>query len=105
MEGGVTNLTTFEDDDLIIRIPVTFEPGSEITSLTGGTAEAVAQSTSGAIITANAVAITSGSEIRVTFNDGRLPAGVYSLQVRATVAGVTQTVSPEGTTITVYPSI
>ena len=99
----MTNLTTFEDDDLIIRIPVTFEPGSEITSLTGGTAEAVAQSTSGAVITANAAAITGGSEIRVTFNDGRLPAGVYALQVRATVSGVTQTVAEA--TVTVYPSI
>lgn len=99
----MTNLTTYEDDDLIITVPVTFQPGSTITSLTGGTAEAVAQSTAGTIIAANAVAITGTAEIRVIFNDGRLPAGIYTLQVRATVAGVTQTVAEA--TITVNPSI
>jgi len=103
MEGGVTNLTTYEDDDLIINVPVTFEAGSEITSLVGGTAEALAQRTDGTIITANATAITSATTIKVTFNDGRLPAGVYTLQVRATVAGVTQTVAEA--TVTVNPSI
>lgn len=100
----MTNLTTYEDDDLIINVPVTFEPGSEITTLTGGTAEALAQrSNDGTVITANAVAITSATNIKVTFNDGRLPAGVYTLQVRATVAGVTQTVAEA--TVTVNPSI
>lgn len=103
MEGGLTNISHFEADDLIIAVTVTFEPGAEITSLTGGTAEAFAKRSGGPAIPANACSITGATGVRVTFNKGVLAEGVYDFQVRATVSGVTQTIADA--TITVRGSV
>lgn len=101
----MTAITTFEADDLIINVNVTFEPGSEITALTGGTVEAYVERAGAARVAANSVTIVDADTIRVTFNENTLSEGVYTLQVRATVDGVTQTVSPPDTTVTVHRSI
>ncbi len=86
------NLTHYSGDDLVISIPVTFDVGAPITSLTGGTATAVARRQgSTALVTGTAVIQAGGTEIVATFADGVFSAGVYTVQVRATVSGITQT--------------
>ncbi|UXO94014.1 hypothetical protein Pan4_27 [Pseudanabaena phage Pan4] len=88
-------ITHWTADDLIIAVNVTFEAGSEITSLVGGSVEARAQAAGGAVIPASSVSIIDLDTVRVAFNDGVLAAGVYTLQVRATVTGVTQAIAEE----------
>ncbi len=88
----MNSITTYESDDLIILVNVEFAADSGITSLIGGTVEAAAQSTTGEIVTANTVTILSATSIRVSFFENTLSEGVYALQVRATVSGVTKTV-------------
>ncbi|WWT39554.1 hypothetical protein [Microcystis phage Mae-JY02] len=88
-------ITHYEADDLPILVNVTFEEGAEITSLVGGSVEALAQAAGGAVIPASSVSIIDPDTVRVAFNDGVLAAGVYTLQVRATVSGVTQTIAEE----------
>lgn len=87
-------ITTYEADDLIINVNTTFEAGSEITSLIGGTVEAKAKSAVGTLITGTAT-ITDADTVRVAFAEGALAAGVYELQVRATVSGNTQTIAAD----------
>lgn len=84
-------ITTYEKDDTVISIPVTFEAGSEITSLTGGSVEAVAKRNSTTVSPASA-SIVDASTIIVRFSDNTLSVGTYKFQVRATVSGVTLTV-------------
>ena len=88
-------ITTYESDDLIIAVTVTFDPGTDIQSLTGGTAEARAQSADGTVITPSSCTITGPDTVRVAFADGVLPIGFYRLHVRATVDGVTQTIADD----------
>lgn len=95
----MTAITTFEADDLIINVNVTFEPGSEITELTGGVVEAYAERAGAPRVAANSVSIVDADTIRVTFNENTLSEGVYTLQVRATVDGVTQTVAEAVVTV------
>ncbi|NGQ93378.1 hypothetical protein G5V65_21050 [Rhodobacter sp. HX-7-19] len=95
----MTAITTFEADDLIINVNVTFEPGSEITALTGGTVEAYVEREGAARVAANSVSIVDADTIRVAFNENTLAEGVYTLQVRATVDGVTQTVAEAVVTV------
>lgn len=95
----MTAITTFEADDLIINVNVTFEAGSEITALTGGTVEAYVERAGAARVAANSVSIVDADTIRVTFNENTLTEGVYTLQVRATVDGVTQTVAEATVTV------
>jgi hypothetical protein len=90
-------------DDLVIMVNVTFEPDAEIQSLTGGTVEARAKSGAAPVINASSCTITATDKVRVVFSDGVLPEGVYTLQVRATVSGNTQTIAEEQ--ITVRPSL
>lgn len=103
MEGGLTNITHYEADDLIIAVEVTFEPGSPITALTGGTVEAFAERQGAARIAANSCTILDADSVLVAFNEGTLTEGVYTLQVRATVSGVTQTIADA--TVTVRGSV
>ena len=95
----MTAITTYEADDLIILVEVTFETGSEITSLVGGTVEAIAQKSGSAAIPASSVTIVDANTLRVAFNEDVLAEGVYTLQVRATVSGVTQTVAEATVTV------
>ncbi len=94
------SLTCYTKDDLVIRIPVTFDPDSEVTSLDGGTVEAVAAPINGdAVIAATFAQIAGPAEIKVTWNDLALAAGIYDLQIRATVAGQTRTLVAQRLTV------
>jgi hypothetical protein len=89
-------------DTLDISVPVTFEAGSAITALTGGTV--VAHAARAGVAAVDGVAtIESASAVRVLFEAGTLSAGVWQLQVRVTVSGVVQTIVD--TAITISPSI
>lgn len=87
------NLTHYSGDDLVISVPVTFDAGQPIASLTGGTAVAVARrrDQGGTVVNGTAVIQGSGAEVIATFADGVFSPGVYAVQVRATVSGITQT--------------
>lgn len=85
----MTTITHYKSDDLIIEVPVTFEAGSGLTSLTGGQAEADA--TDG-YTTVTGTAVIDDDTILVTFAEDVFPAGLFTLSVRATVGAVTQTV-------------
>lgn len=88
-------ITHYTADDLIIAVNVTFDAGAEVTSLTGGAAEALAEATDGTVVPATSCTITDTDTVRVVYADGALPAGVYTLQVRATVSGITQTIAED----------
>lgn len=78
--------------DLIIRIPVTFDPGSIITTLTGGTA--IARATDGYIIVEGDCSINQdGNEVLVSFNDNEFVKGLFRCVVEVTVGTVTQPVA------------
>lgn len=86
------SLTCFVEDDLVIRVPVTFDPASEVTSLAGGSVEAVAVPIGGGTaIPASSATIVGSDLIRAVWNDTLFAVGVYDLQIRATVAGQTRT--------------
>lgn len=90
----MTQISTYELDDTIILLTVTFPAGSEITSLTGGTAEAVARNDqTGTVISANSCSITSSTTIRAAFAENVFTQGLWRIQIRATVSGVTQTLA------------
>lgn len=81
----------FEADDLILSVEVTFDANAEIQSLTGGTVIARAWDQTSPVVVATSATIVDANTIKVVFSDGTLSAGSYRLQVRATVANVTQT--------------
>lgn len=94
------SLTCFVEDDLVIRVPVTFDPASEVTSLSGGTVEAVAALVGGgAAIAASSATIVGADLIRAVWNDNLFTDGVYDLQIRATVAGQTRTLVAQKLTV------
>ena len=94
------SLTCYTDDDLVIRVPVTFAAGSEVTSLSGGTVEAVAVPVGGGTaIPASSATIVGADLIRAVWNDGLFVAAVYDLQIRATVAGQTRTLVAQRLTV------
>ena len=94
------SLTCYTKDDLMIRVPVTFDPDSDVTSLDGGTVEAVAAPIDGsAVVAATFAEITAPAEIKVAWNDLTLAAGIYDLQIRATVAGQTRTLVAQRLTV------
>ena len=88
------SLTCYVADDLVIRVPVTFDPASEVTSLAGGSVVAVAAPIGGngaPPIPASSATIVGTDLIRAVWNDDAFTVGVYDLQIRATVAGQTRT--------------
>jgi hypothetical protein len=94
------SLTCYTKDDLVICVPVTFDPESDVTSLDGGTVEAVAAPIDGStVVAADYAEITGPEEIKVAWNDLALAVGVYDLQIRATVAGQTRTLVAERLTV------
>lgn len=81
----------FVADDLIIRVPVTFEPGSAVTTLTGATVVAVVRLDGAAPVTGT-VAIDPGGEALVaSWSEGALTIGTGEVQIRATKDGFTRT--------------
>lgn len=94
------SLTSYTDDDLVIRVPVTFTAGSEVTSLAGGTVEAVAVPVGGGTaIPASSATIVGADLIRAVWNDGLFAATVYDMHIRATVAGQTRTLVAQRLTV------
>ena len=91
MEMRMTTFTIFEADDLVLRVPVTFEPGSLITTLVGATVEAFAARPGGALVL-GAVSV-SGEEAMVTFDGFSFVPGHHELQVVVTKTGQSQTVA------------
>ena len=89
----MTTITHYEADDLIISLDVTFDPASGLSSLIGGTVEAVAKSDTGTTIAANSATIESATNIRAAWNQDTLPQGIYAIQIRATVSSITQTLA------------
>jgi soluble lytic murein transglycosylase-like protein len=89
-------------DTLDITVPVTFEAGAAITSLTGGTVVAHA-ARAGVAVVEGVATIESANAVRVLFAAGTLSAGVWQLQVRVMVSGVVQTIVD--TVITIRESI
>lgn len=87
-------LTHYKNDDLVINVPVTFEPGSGVTNLTGATYEV--EATDG-IHTVTGVGATNGDNqsLTVIFPEDVFRAGIYNLSVRVTIGTVTQTVATE----------
>jgi len=84
-------ITHYEADDLVISIPVTFEPGSTITTLAGGTAVARARREGGTVVIGSAVIDPGGAEVIASWSESTLPIGKYTLQVRATKDGQSRT--------------
>lgn len=94
------SLISYTKDDLVIRVEVTFDPASNITSLEGGTAEAFAAPLrGGAAIAASSVSIIAPDLIQIAWNDLALPVGKYEVQIRATVTGQTRTLIAEELTV------
>ncbi len=81
-----------EADDLVISIPVTFLPGAQITTLTGGTVVARARSDSGTTYVGAATIQPSGAEVIASWAENALPRGRYTVQVRVTVTGFSDTI-------------
>lgn len=78
-------------DDLIVAVPVTFDPGSPVTTLIGATVECFARSGT-VTVQANSVAVTA-TVATVTFADGTLSVGNWVFQVVVTAGAFTQTVA------------
>lgn len=91
----MTDITQLEDhceaDDLVISNPVTFMPGAQITSLTGGTAVARAKSDANVTYVGTATIQPGGVEIIATWAENTLPPGRYTVQVRVTVGVFSKT--------------
>ena len=87
----------WDTDTLVIRTPVTFDQNAPFTSLTGGTAEAIARRANGSTsnISGTAVIQASGAEIISTWPANTFSAGSYIVQIRATVSGITETLAED----------
>lgn len=89
----MSTITHYEADDLIISLDVTFDPASGLSSLIGGTAEAVATSDAGTTVAATSATITSATNIKASWPENALAQGLWRVQIRATVTGITQTLA------------
>ncbi len=79
-------LNTYELDGAPFEVTVVFPAGSPVTSITGGTAVALAES-AGVIVQADSCNITASNKIAVTFGSDDMDEGVYTVQVRVTMPG------------------
>lgn len=86
-------ITHYEADDLVISLDVTFDPASGLSSLIGGTVEAVAKSDAGTTVTANSATIETATNIKAAWNQDTLAQGIWTIQIRATVSSITQTLA------------
>jgi hypothetical protein len=85
MEGCMTDkapIEIYEADGLSLIIPITFEAGSGISSILGGTAEVHVRSRNDVAIEGVAT-VTGAAEVTAVFAPYALPAANYSLQARA----------------------
>ena len=80
--------------DLVISVPMTFESGSGVTSLTGATV--VAQASDGfSTITGTATVAPDGLSVNVSFAENTFKRGTYELSVWATLGSTTQKIASE----------
>ena len=79
------SFVTYTNIDLVVRVPVTFDPGAPFTSLEGGEVDARAKTSAGAYVIGEAEIAEGGAEILVTFRRGTLPVGKAECQVWALV--------------------
>lgn len=87
----MTNPVHYAGDDLIIKVPVSFDRGAPFTNLTGAAIEARA-----ALAAANHAAVSAtiaGNEITLVWAKNTFTIGTWAFQVRATKAGRTKTVA------------
>jgi len=103
MEISMTSIEHFQADDLVILIPVTFDAGAAISSLTGGTAVARAKLDGGNPVMGTATIQPSGTDVVASWPENALIPGHYTVQVRATKDGFTKTLI--GSRMTVLPSV
>ena len=75
-------LQIYQADGLRLIVPVTFEAGSGVSSLTGGSAEVHVQAPNGPAI-AGVATITGAAEVTAVFAPWALDPADYILQVRA----------------------
>lgn len=95
-------MTPLEDpiyrlDDLVVAVPVTFDPGSPITTLLGTTVQCFGRS-GNVTVQANSVVVTA-AVATVTFADGTLAVGNWIFQVVVTSEAFTQTVAEFSATV------
>lgn len=83
MMGKLQRFPTYTNIDLVVRVPVTFDPGAPFTSLTGAVVDARAKTPTGGFVVGAAEVNEDGDEIVVTFAKGTLPIGVCECQVWA----------------------
>lgn len=89
-------LISFEADDLAVEVAVTFDPRAPVQTLEGADCIAVARARSGGVTVAAVVEPPEAATLRLRFAPGSLAAGHWTLQVRVTQDGITQTVVERG---------
>lgn len=91
----MTIAAIWENDDLVLAVTVADEAGDAI-DLTGATVEAIASMYSGTTVEPTVtVTDAAAGAVTVQFDDGALSSTVWRIQVRVTIADVTQTVLDE----------
>jgi hypothetical protein len=88
MEGSrMTTYTAHEATGIDALVTVTFDALPGATTLSGATVAVNARNTVTGTKYVGTATVTSGTTIRCTFAAWALPAGTYSVQVRATPSG------------------
>jgi len=86
-----------EGDSLVLDVPVTFDSGAPVSSLSGATIDASASNveTRGALVIDAASTAISGNTATCTWSAGALAAGSWRVQVKVSKSGLTQTVADD----------
>lgn len=72
---------SFTNTDLVVRIPVTFEPGAPFNTLAGAVVDTRAQASDGSIVLGEAQIEADNTTIIAVYRRGTLPPGVCQCQV------------------------
>ncbi len=92
--------SSYAADTLSIEVPITFAVGAPITSIAGGTGVARAQMDGSPTAIVGSVTIDPGGARAVAaWAPGTLEPGVYTVQMRVTVSGYTETILDERWTV------
>ena len=83
MTAKLQRFETYTNIDLVVRVPVTFDPGAPFTTLTGAVVDARAKTPKGDVVVGEAEVQDGGTEIIVRFSKGTLPVGLCECQVWA----------------------
>lgn len=93
-------ITIHEADSLAVEVPVAFDPGGAVTSLSGATV--VATVAKGGTTIQGSATIAGPVLVTCSWPAGALAVGIWRLQMIATIAGEVQTIAEER--IRVLPS-